>query len=449
MNWTNINVFMDRFHAIEHDAGLFEDNVGDELWWDSVRFEACYYLYGCLTGLTYSSAHLPPARGRKLGVLRRWALRQGLLAKARFDPGSVLAIRVPRNIVAGRSHDVVFDPIATAFSERMLVVDTLPRRYHLPEYDPARWAGTVPRSLSALVATLIDTFGLDAQRAPMLEELIRRIRSQYAWQVAGYRRLFDVAHPRGLLMVQNGIEKALFHVAREAGVPSVEAQHGLIGHGHPAYSYSREIDYSRQTGMPDLFLTFSPYWGTTSHYPARRQAVVGTDHFATGFGAVEHPLGAIMVITANIYHTELLELTRQVAAKLSHRRVIYKLHPNQAADASTIVAAFADQPNVEVGDAMTPASRLMKDVSHLVAIQSTVVYEALQHGRRICIVPRYDHEIHADIFGLPGVAVVGTADTLSAELERPATGVQGSAFFQRFDQERVRELLDPLLGRKT
>lgn len=447
MNWININAFMDRFHAIERDLGLFNDRVGGELWWDSVRFDVCYYLYDCLTGLSYSSAHLPQVRGRKLGALRRWGQRQRLLAKAWLRPNGLLAIRAPRSLVAGRLQDFALDPIAAALPDQLLVINTLPRRYHIPDFDPLQWKGTVPQTLPQLIATLLEEFGLGPEQAEPLNGLIRRGRSEYALQVAGYRRLFAAARPKGVLLVQNGIEKALFHVAREAGVPSIEAQHGLIGHGHAGYSYSREIDYGQQTGMPDLFLTFSKFWEASGHYPARRQEVVGTDHFATGFGALEHQLGAIMVITANIYHRDLLELTRQIAAKLPHRRIIYKLHPNQATAATAIRAAFMDRPNVEVGDAMIPASRLMDEVSHLVAVQSTVVYEALQHGRRICIVPRYDYHIHADVFGMPEVTVAETVDALAAGLERPGESKAGPVFFERFDPERVQELLCPLLGR--
>jgi hypothetical protein len=439
MSWININAFMDRFHAIERELRLFESSVDGELWWDSVRFDVCYYLYGCLTGLTYSSGHFTPPR--RLGILRRRLLREWLMIRARLLRREVLAIRAARNVVEGRPRDVVFDPLAGLLPASALTINTMPRRYHLPDHDPARWPGTVPQSLPDLIHALLDAFGIDHARAARLDELIRRVRGEYASQLAGYRRLFAAARPKAVLMVQNGMEKALFHAARERGVPVAEVQHGLIGHGHPAYSYQRGIEVGDAIDLPDLFLTFSEFWQSNGHYPVARQEVVGTDHFAAGFTSVTQPFGAIMVIAANIYHQELFALTREVAARLPNRKFIYKLHPNQKQDEAAIRAAFSDLANVEVGDPLVPASRLMAEVSHLVAIQSTVVYEALQNGRRINILPRHDYQIHADIFGLASVSVPETTDALVAALELPSDGGEGVTFFEKFSPQRAREVL--------
>src|SRR5690606_29559594 len=108
--------------------------------------------------------------------------------------------------------------------------------------------------LEGTTRALLTEFGIQADRAAPLDALIRRARSRFEHQVAGYRRLFDKLRPKAVLFVQNGIGKALFHVARTEGVPVIEVQHGYVGHGHPVYSYSREIDYHDQTAFPDLFL---------------------------------------------------------------------------------------------------------------------------------------------------------------------------------------------------
>ena len=441
----NINEFMARFHAFERDLALFDDRADGELWWDSVRFEVCYFLYDCLTGLTYSSAHRPAGRSRALGRARRTAQRWALLTDATLRHRDLLVIRAARSVAAGMRHDVVVDPIIALVAERSRVIDTLPRRYHLPD-GGTQAVGTVPAGLNAIAAALLSAYAIDPYQSAALVAHICQLRADYAGAVRGYHRLFDRARPKGVLMVQNGIEKALFHVANARGIPTAEAQHGLIGFAHPNYSYPRDVDYSQQTAMPSLFLTFSEFWSQAGYYPATRHAVIGTDHFGAGIGPVGTGRGTVMVIAADIYNDELLALTRDLAAHLPGRRIVYKLHPNQEAQEAGIRAVLADLPNVQVGTAGTPAVRLMDDVTHLVAIQSTVVYEALQSGRRIVIVPRHDYHLHSDLFGLPAVSLASDGATMAAALDIPADGSPGPTFFERFDPERARAVLISLIG---
>lgn len=444
MRSPDINAFMDRFHQLERDLRLFESRSDGLLWWDPVRFESCYFLYDRLSGLTYSSASRPAMRGRRLGALRRAAERQWLFARARLDHRDLLVLRSPRAATAAGRHDVVLDPLIELAPTPARVIDTIPRRYHLPDCDHARWRGGLPPSLPELTRTLTAAFDLPAGDAATLEALIRRNSATHRCHVAGYERLFDRARPSGVLMVS--VDKALFHVATTRGVPVAEAQHGLIGHGHPAYSYPADLDYRAQTTLPSLFLTFAPFWERITHYPARRQAVVGTDHFAAGFAPIIDPLGDVMVISADIYHSELFALTRALAALLPRRRFVYKLHPNQIAELPAIRAAAADLVNIQIGDPSTPASRMMAGVTHLVAIQSTVVYEALQHGRRVCLLPRHDYQIHADLFDMPTVTTSATPERIAADLARPAGDGSALLFFEPFDRARAAAAVAELVG---
>lgn len=424
---------------------MFENRAGGDLWWDSVRFDVCHFLFDCLTGLTYSSAHRPMPRARRLGIVRRTFQREALLVKALVSRRDLLVIRAPRSINAGKRHDVVLDPITDNFASRSLTINTMPRRFHLPDCDHARWAAAEPLGLAYIIHMFLEAFGIDTEHAPPLIAFVRRLRAEYRCHVDAYQRLFDKMQPKGVLLVQNGIEKPLFHVANTRGVPTIEAQHGLIGFGHPAYSYPTDVNYDQQTGMPSLFLTFSDFWSVGGHYPAGRHAVVGTDHFATGIDPISSELGTIIIITADIYHQELIELTRTLALAMPDRRFIYKLHPNQWIDEPAIISALADLANIVIGSATTPAVQLMDGVSHLVAIQSTVVYEALQHGRRICIVPRHDYHIHSDIFESPLVTVPENTAQLIDALGKPARHGSGPTFFAPFDADEARRLVETTL----
>lgn len=445
MQEIDINRFMTEFHAIERDMGLFDDLVNGEPWWDTVRYNVCCYIFECMIGSSYSAANRLERRPNPLGALRRNGLRHLLYAKALVGRSDVLALRAPRTTVHGRYRDTILDPLV-GLIPRTLTVDTLPRRFHLPDYVQARWPGTAPEYLPEIARALLSAFGIDGSNSDRLEAIIRRSRGEFACQVSGYHRLFDLATPRLVMLVQNGIEKALFNVARTRGVPVVEAQHGAVGFGHPQYSYARGRDYDRVAFMPDLFLTFSDFWQRHVYYPARRQASIGSGAMRPEVAQPGASLGKVMVCSANIYHRALAAVTRDAAALLSDRTFIYKLHPNQSIDERAITAEFADLPNVIVGAPGIPALEMLDGVSHLVAIQSTVVYEALQGGRRVCIVPGLDYALHADVFDQPGVDVTPTLNDLVVALDMLPPAAPYPVFFDPFDSAAARELLAPLVG---
>jgi hypothetical protein len=434
----NINYFMRIFHEFERDHDLFHDRVDGELWWDTVRYDVGRFIFDGIAPQEFR-------RSRKLGILRRWMLRKHLFIKAQIRKPDLLVFRTARTSINGHMHDLVLDPIVDLFTSPVLSIDTFARLYHLPDFNPSRWTGKVPGTLPDLIQTILGIFEIKADRAAALDTIIQRVRSEHECRVAGYHRLFNRIQPKAVLLVQNGIQKSLFHVANERGIPTIEAQHGLIGYGHMAYSYPRDVDYSRQTGMPSLFLTFSEFFQNNCHYPAGRKEVIGTDCFASGFAPMDRALGTIMVLSADIYHRKLLDLTRQIAARMPDRQFLYKLHPNQKEDEAFIRSSLADIPNITVGNPLTPASRLMENVSHLLAVQSTVVYEALQNGRRISIVPYHAYDIHSDIFGLPSVLVHESVDDIISSLEIPNTGAERPVFFEKFNPERAHKLIAPLL----
>ena len=62
MTQLNINDFMDRMHRIERDLGLFDDTVDGQLWWDTVRFETCTFIFGCLLSSSSTVYPVPDPR---------------------------------------------------------------------------------------------------------------------------------------------------------------------------------------------------------------------------------------------------------------------------------------------------------------------------------------------------------------------------------------------------
>jgi hypothetical protein len=439
----DIDEFVATVHAIERRHGLFDHAISDTSWWDTVRFEACTFLFATLSHGGGLVAEAQLARRSMLGALRRAVERRMLFARARTQRGRIMALRAPRVATNQGRRDAVLDPLIALFPGDTLPIDTLPRRYHVPVAVTAkRSLPVLSNAILAVIDLLTAEFALDPVQATHLERLMQQTWQVFESDVAAYHRLFTAANPAAVLLVQNGIEKALLHVAAKQGIPTIEAQHGLIGFGHLGYSYARGIDYGPSVAMPDLFLTFSAFWSQSSFYPARRHAIVGTDHFGMGIPSFDAALGEVMVVSADVYHDSLVAITRALATRMRRRRFIYKLHPNQQLAEAAIKSELSDLPNVVVGDPSTPAAWMMGDVSHIVAIQSTMVYEALQRGRRICIVPGGDYRIHSDIFDQPLVSVCVDQPALMAALDQSATNAPAPVFFERFDADAARRAIN-------
>jgi hypothetical protein len=155
--------------------------------------------------------------------------------------------------------------------------------------------------------------------------------------------------------------------------------------------------------------------------------------------------GAVMAISADIYHTVLLQWLRPAAAALPGRRFIYKLHPNQHADFAAIREAFRDCPNVEVVDSSVSAPSLLPSVSHVVLVQSTVFQEALQAGRQVCVLPALNYRIHEADFHRPQVTVAADVQTLVAALQAPPLQADRPVFFEPFEPAKAVRLLGQCL----
>lgn len=438
---------MDRLQAFEREAGLFGQRVDGLPWWDSVRYQVFEAIGGILTAQSVLAPTQPPAWRRLAGQAFRAFQRRQMMAGLARDSGHVLSIRTPRSGLGDSPVDTAVDPVAGLFPGDSRSIDIVPRRYHVPMPEMSRRSGSVPADLQAMLRALAGVFGLPEGACAHLEAVVRHRRLVFEKELATYRRLLDLARPE-LVLVANPVEKALFHAARERGVTTVEPQHGLISFAHAGYSYAPDIDYSGLTTLPDLFLTLSPHWSRVCHYPARSQASVGNGAFVQD-AVPPMPLGAVMVVSSSLYHQVLARRTRLLAGVLPpERKILYKLHPNQRGQMEAIIAEFADLPTVEVVAPAIPAATLMAGVSHVVVLSSTLAYEALQAGRRVCIIPALDYRGHSDILDLPQVGLAADTAELARLVAIPcAAGGDAPHFFDRFDREKARAAIGAAIRR--
>jgi hypothetical protein len=436
----DLDQFTHNWFAMERRLGLFADRVAGIPWWDVVRYRFNEFVSGGLANVE----PLPEVRRalplRALGLAKRLALRTLLAARARSRHHDVLVLRAPRQFLNGAPLDPAIDQLRELCPGRQLIINTYPSYYHLPRPGAAHRQVDVGPVLDSVLAALRTEFGLHWDEME-LRRLVARLLADFLTDKAAYRTLIARVKPKFILITQNGIEKALFAAAHEEGVPVVEAQHGLIGYSHPAYSYPRDAEYGDRSTFPTIFTTFSDYWLRNCYYPAGRCVPLGNDHFVLTAPPVRD-LGEVMFISGALYHAVLVEWVRELARGAPERRLIYKLHPNQQATAAEITQELADLANVEVIDGSISARTLMHRVSHVVLIQSTVALEALQMGRRLCILPFLHYRVHEDLFGLAAVTVAGDIDSLLRAIRKPPEPGLPPVFFERLDVRAARLLMN-------
>lgn len=442
------DAFTDRFLAIEERLALFQDRSIGYPWWDAVRYDVYRMAYAQVAGVPTASPHRPPLGRRCVGVARRTFKRLALHGAALGRRHDVLVLRAPRQMREGQPTDPALDGLVPHLQGRCLVVDTFPDYYHLPRPQPQRMPARHPAVLARLAQALQAELGVRSDAAALQALVAQRLQA-FEWALGAYRKLLARVKPRLVLLVQNGLEKALFQAAHEAGIAVVEAQHGLIGHAHPAYSYPRSLRPGSLQTLPDLFLTFSEYWSRACHYPAGHCEAVGNDRFYVRPLPLPPPgAGAVMAISADIYHAVLSRWLRPAAAALPARRFIYKLHPNQHTGFAAIRDEFRDLPNVEVVDSSVAAPSLLPAVSHVVVVQSTVLQEALQAGRQVCVLPELNYRMHEADFHRPQVTVAADVQALIAALQAGVVQAERPVFFDPFNAARARELLGQCLRKK-
>jgi hypothetical protein len=144
--------------------------------------------------------------------------------------------------------------------------DLLARQLRAAMVDPApfrRVADAMTRFLTERVERL---FGLNIppQRQAYMAGLITQFLRRYPFERQRYRRLFEKATPRILLMMAGttGVRAPAIQVAREMGIAVAEYQHGQFGSGQPEYNFAPTVLNSEayRATLPDYLLAYGTWW---------------------------------------------------------------------------------------------------------------------------------------------------------------------------------------------
>jgi|GEM_PF-1625669 len=439
----NIIDYTNRFFDIERRLCLFDEVIDGVLWWDAVRHDVFYFIYYEISGIS-----CPTTEKRRLGVraisyirrtTKRWLLSI-FTSSLMYD---VLIFRAPRKIVNGHHVDESMDGITKLLNKRKLVIDTYPTYYHR---RPRRDDSIVVDSavLLRLIKEVEDVFGTRVEVIDLIQSRV----AEFFPEIQFYMKLLNRIAPQLILLTQNGIEKGLIIAARRLKIPLIEVQHGLINYVHPAYSYPKNIDYSHLQSLPDYLFTYSCFWSDTAFMPLVNKISVGKAQVSDN--SLLSTLGSefdFLVVSADVYDDILRDYAKQLASRFPGRKIGYKLHPNQRTNEGVIRVDLKVFSNVEVLSATLPIAPLLRVSCSIVAIQSTVVYEALQAGVEVFILPHFDYLTHYDIFHLEQVHVLNSVDSLDESLIRKKNNTKFPIFFEQFNSSKVKDTLLPFVGR--
>lgn len=204
-----------------------------------------------------------------------------------------------------------------------------------------------------------------------------------------YERFLNVIRPKALFVVCNYERQNMIftELAKKAGIPVIELQHGSCGTEHPAYNFYRERDIAQ---YPDYFLTFAPFWNEQASFPipASHRIAVGSPYSESRTKELKESVDPeeppMILFLSQMGRGEKLS---EVAAKLyglidrNAYSILYKMHPGEYTGWENRYPEL-HRAGVPVADnTKTDLYRLFAQASCVVTTGNTTsLYEALQFG---------------------------------------------------------------------
>lgn len=259
-----------------------------------------------------------------------------------------------------------------------------------------------------------------------------------------YLQLFAKHRPKAIVCIDNGALKGLFSAAKQMQVPILELQHGEIHTRGPRYSYPQSILCSHAgLALPTAFLTFSDYWKGITHFPVGWVCSIGNDYF------YQEPVvgddDGILFVSAYMYHESLMSLALELADLVGEKIIYYKLHPHQFDQKAVVVGACSGKNNIVVLSDEMDLPELLNRCNYVVGIHSTMIFIALQAGKKVCLYKRANYFWHDDVFEY--VELFDSASELIDILDNPPGKYFNNlsrvpVFFQPFDAQRFMQVLE-------
>lgn len=439
-----------KFHNFEHKNNLFDlkDSSG-VYFWDALRYSAYTQI---LQGRNYKKAQ--PQGNRYLRMLSY------VIALIRFfvlicvnRNKKYMFIINPRDKINGVIIDKILDdPLNTIGVDKCLILDSSGENYFKTNNKYRKcsvlkidnWFCKLihkKQNIKPILELLSNEFPNVEFSEIELESYYKTFWAQYYL----YHFLFSITRIKQLFFVQNGIMKGVFKAAKEKGVEIVEFQHGEFSLSHPVYSYPLNIEMLQEkTYLPDRLLTFGEFWNKNLSFPFVKIDVIGNNYYSyldshcDDFAKVD-----ILVISSLIHGEVLAEFVKSICSIRKGIKFYFKLHPNEFNKFKYYKNIFSDFTNVEVVKDEQNVRQLLSKTNCVVAVQSTVEFEALSQGKKVFVLEKLDFMNLECLFGESGVYRFKDCEEFLDLLDktRKDTLPMRSDFFAPYDKDKLYKIL--------
>ncbi|TWX71927.1 hypothetical protein ESZ36_01465 [Colwellia demingiae] len=440
---------LDRFFKLEKKYNLFESNTnGGIKWWDIVRYDV--YIQILYLTVRKPAPKLTRIKNNRFNVFTLLYQDIKYLLKMRNRRVRNFFYTYPRGVDEnGFSVDLISQDCLSIIKSQSFVVDGL-QTGSTKECSYNNTALLIFKKLFKLTAKknilnadinliLKNEFKIDFDFDKKINELLGNYNADRLY----YNKLLHFYKPEIVFFLATGGEKGLIASAKHLDIKTAELQHGQTNRYHMYYSYPEGVVYNKNLTIPDTFLSFSEHWHTIN-YPVKNKISIGNSLFKNmNMNDTPRSGQSLLVISNGTFAPDLIPLIKSLATKLPDIPVVFKLHPQQKGhEREEAKQVFLGLPNVEIICTEKTTPELLNEASAVIAIQSTVVYEALQLGVKVFLYAKQDFESHDDIFINPNVYVIDEAKDIVDNVTRPFVKTDQGVFFKGFNKQKFIDFLN-------
>lgn len=235
----------------------------------------------------------------------------------------------------------------------------------------------------------------------ILRYIVKKIQPKVIYQVVYY----------------NPINMLVNQIATELGIPTVEFQHGTMGHYHIAYNIKST---EQQDWLPKKIWFFNEFWKDSIRLPIKEEdkIIYGNPYLENvkqsyaRKSVKDHSIKMILFISQGTIGDKLAALALDISKKLNNKifKLIFKLHPSEYPDWRRRYPELSNS-NIEVVDNnQTHLYEYFAKSDIQIGVYSTAIYEGLEFGLKTFILKAYGWQYMEELIRNHSVSLIEKSD---------------------------------------
>jgi hypothetical protein len=410
-------VVTEKFFKLEEELNLFDVRSENIAIWERIRRPVYREILSKLNIIDAPSTINKKSATSYIRGFYLWA-RNGLLRNPLFeDKHKVLFYGHSRRkkLEDGYWWDLYCDPIHNQAVYDYLHIElpyrlshkTPPKTENLQYLDFIEYTGTIKEKFS-----LFDT-SINYEIKNVLQEaesrfsdyfsiqthILRKCQKHMRWHASTkplYDKLLRRIDPDVVIIVVSYTREPFISACKDANIPVIELQHGVIHPQHLGYSYPG--GRTKET-FPDYLFTWGNFWNETVTYPVPDSQIISVgypylERRQERYDSVNQKEQILLLSQPNVgSRLSKKAIEMQNSDKINHD-IIYKLHPGEY-DKWRENYPWLENKKIRIIDSDDPSLyHLFSESEVQVGVGSTALYEGLNFG------------LETYVFDLPGNHIV-------------------------------------------